>query len=122
MYVINWNQVPETENLPNNFRTALAGKEMGINRIRWEHPTALPPHVHDDAEQCVIVTEGAISFTIGGETSTLGVGDVAVVPRGVLHSGESIAGEAVFIEVFTPLRIENLLGFLGESFIAPDRG
>ena len=65
---------------------------MGINRIRWEHPTTLPPHVHDDAEQCVIVTEGAISFTIGGETSTLGEGDVAVVPRGVLHSGESISG------------------------------
>ena len=28
MYVINWSQAPETENLPNNFRTALAGKEM----------------------------------------------------------------------------------------------
>ena len=121
MYVINWSQVPETENLPKNFRTALAGKEMRINRIRWEHPTTLPPHVHDDAEQCVIVTEGEISFTIGGETSTLREGDVAVVPRGVLHSGESITGEAVFIEVFTPLRIENLLGFLGESFIAPER-
>jgi len=121
MYVINWNQVPETENLPNNFRTALAGKEMGINRIRWEHPTTLPPHVHDDAEQCVIVTEGVISFTIGGESFTLGVGDVAVIPRGVEHSGASIIGQAIFIEVFTPLRIENLLGFLGESFIAPER-
>jgi quercetin dioxygenase-like cupin family protein len=69
----------------------------------------------------VIVTEGVISFTIGGDTFTLGVGDVAVIPRGVEHSGESIIGEAVFIEVFTPLRIQNLLGFLGESFIAPER-
>lgn len=120
MFVIKWNQVTETENLPNNFRTALAGKEMGINRIRWVHPTSLPPHVHDDAEQCVIVTEGQIAFTIGGDSFTLGVGDVAVIPRGVEHSGESISAEAVFVEVFTPLRIENLHGFLGESFIAPE--
>lgn len=119
VYALNWNQVPETENLPNNFRTAVAGKEMGINRVRWVHPTVLPEHVHDDAEQCVIVTEGIIQFTIGGDSMTLGVGDVAVIPRGVPHSGESMVGEAVFIEVFAPLRIENLLGFLGESFVGP---
>ncbi len=119
VYSLNWNQVPETENLPNNFRTAMAGKEMGINRVRWVHPTVLPPHVHDDAEQAVIVVEGIIKFTIGHESLTLGAGDVAVIPRGTLHSGESIVGEAVFIEVFAPLRLENLLGFLGESFVAP---
>jgi quercetin dioxygenase-like cupin family protein len=120
MYSLNWNQVPETENLPNNFRTAMAGKEMGINRVRWVHPTILPPHVHEDAEQAVIVMEGIIQFTIGNESLTLGNGDVAVIPRGVEHSGQSIVGEAVFVEVFAPLRLENLLGFLGESFVAPE--
>lgn len=119
MYSLNWNQVPETENLPNNFRTAMAGKEMGINRVRWVHPTVLPAHVHDDAEQAVIVVEGIIQFTIGDENLTLGAGDVAVIPRGTIHSGESIVGEAVFIEVFAPLRLENLLGFLGNAFVAP---
>ena len=120
MYALNWNQVPETENLPNNFRTAVAGKEMGINRVRWVHPTTLPAHVHDDAEQAVLVIEGIIQFTIGSESLTLGVGDVAVIPRGVVHFGESVVGEAVFIEVFAPLRLENLLGFLGKSFVGPE--
>jgi quercetin dioxygenase-like cupin family protein len=99
MYTLNWNDVPETENLKNNFRVAVAGKEMGINRIRWVHPTSLPDHTHDDAEQVIIMLEGEIKFT--------------VVPRHAHHSGESIAGEAVFVEVFAPLRIENLFGFLG---------
>ena len=119
MYSLNWSQVPETENLPNNFRIAMAGKEMGINRIRWVHPTVLPEHVHDDAEQAVIVLEGIIQLTIGSESLSLGAGDVAVIPRGTPHSGESIVGEAIFVEVFAPLRFENLLGFLGDAFIAP---
>jgi len=65
------------------------------------------------------VTEGVISFTIGGESFTLGVGDVAVIPRGVEHSGASIIGEAIFIEVFTPLRIEKSAGILGRIVYCP---
>lgn len=117
MYAISWNDVPETAHQENNFRRAVAGKEMGVNRIRWVHPTTLPPHIHDDAEQAIVVIEGSISFTINGQELTLSNGDVAVVPRGAVHSGRSIEGEAVFIEVFAPLRIENLHAFLGDTSV-----
>jgi mannose-6-phosphate isomerase-like protein (cupin superfamily) len=112
-FACSWASLPEREVLPNNFRTAVAGREMGINLIRWVHPTELPPHVHLDAEQALVVTSGRIAFTIGGQAMELGVGDVAVIPRGLEHSGHSLEGEASFVEVFAPLRIENLLGFLG---------
>lgn len=117
MYSLNWDDVPQTQHLENNFRNAVMGKEMGVNRIRWVHPTELPPHVHEDAEQAIVVLEGAISFTINGEVLTLGVGDVAIVPRGATHSGRSIEGEAVFIEVFAPLRAEHVFGFLGDTSV-----
>ena len=52
---------------------------------------------------------------MGGEETVLAVGDVVVIPRGVVHSGHSIEGEASFIEVFAPARLENLVGFLGNS-------
>jgi quercetin dioxygenase-like cupin family protein len=122
MYVANWDALPETENLPNNFRVAVAGREMGVNRIRWVHPTVLPHHSHPDAEQCVVVTSGSIELTIGDETQVLKPGDIAVIPRDVTHSGRSIEGEATFIEVFAPLRIENLVGFLGEPSLPPAGG
>lgn len=122
MYSLNWNQVPETENLPNNFRVAVASKEMGINRIRWVHPTSLPNHTHDDAEQAIVMLEGEIKFTINGEQLHLRPGDVTVVPRGAEHSGESISGEAVFIEVFAPLRLENVFGFLGGPGMPEQKG
>jgi quercetin dioxygenase-like cupin family protein len=113
MYATSWDGLPETEGLPNNFRAAVAGREMGVNRIRWVHPTELPPHVHDDAEQALMVLSGSIAFTIDGTDLKLGAGDVAIVPRGAVHGGHSLEGEAVFLEVFAPLRIENLVGFLG---------
>lgn len=113
VYSVAWNELPEVEGLPNNFRTAVAGREMGVNKIRWIHPTELPPHTHDDAEQAIIVTAGRIAFTIDDEDMILAAGDVAIVPRSSVHGGHSIEGEAEFIEVFAPLRIENLVGFLG---------
>lgn len=115
-----WSSFPEREVLPNNFRTAVAGREMGLNLIRWVHPTELPVHTHPDAEQAIVMTSGRIVFTIGGQEMELSAGDVAVVPRDVEHGGRSIEGEATFVEVFAPLRLENLLGFLGGASM-PDR-
>jgi quercetin dioxygenase-like cupin family protein len=117
MYAVNFSEIAETENLPGNFRRAVTGKEMGINKIRWVHPTVLPEHVHHDAEQAVIMLSGRISLTINDLQHELDEGDVAVIPRGSLHSGHSLEGEAVFIEVFSPTRIENVFGFLGDASV-----
>lgn len=113
MYVAAWDELPEVEGLPNNFRRAAAGREMGVNHIRWVHPTELPPHTHEDAEQAIVMLSGQIAFTIDGTDMTLRAGDVAIVPRSAVHGGHSIEGEATFVEVFAPLRLENLVGFLG---------
>jgi quercetin dioxygenase-like cupin family protein len=113
MFACSWSDVPETEGLPNNFRRAVAGVEMSVNRIRWVHPTELPPHVHDDAEQAIVVLAGRIEFTIDGTDLVLAAGDVAFVPRGAVHGGRSIEGEAEFVEVFSPMRVDLLPGFLG---------
>jgi mannose-6-phosphate isomerase-like protein (cupin superfamily) len=110
-----WSALPEVEVLPNNFRTAVIGRDMGINRIRWVHPTTLPTHIHPDAEQAMVLTGGRIAFTVAGQETVLQEGDVVLIPRGVEHSGRSIEGEATFVEIFAPGRVENLVGFLGGS-------
>ena len=35
-YVVNWDDLPEVEILPNNFRKSAAGLKSGVNRIRIE--------------------------------------------------------------------------------------
>lgn len=112
-YATSWDEQPEVEGLPNNFRVAVAGRKMGVNRIRWVHPTSLPEHSHPEHEQANVMIAGRIEMTIGGEKMILSAGDVAIVPEGVPHSGRSLEGEAVYIEVFSPLRVENLIGALG---------
>ncbi|GAB6902221.1 cupin domain-containing protein [Kineosporia succinea] len=122
-YWASLSELPEREVLPGNFRTAVSGREMSINQIRWVHPTVLPEHTHPDAEQAMVLTAGRISFTVAGHETTLRTGDVVIIPRGVPHSGRSVEGEATFIEIFAPARVENLLGFLaGPTMPSPAPG
>lgn len=119
MYVTRWDDVPEVEVLPNNHRRAVSGLEVGINCIRWEHPSGTPLHVHDDAEKAVFVIEGTMEWQIRGETFRLDAGTVAVVPRGVEHCGRTTGATVRFYEAFAPARIQNLVGFLGQGILPP---
>ena len=115
VFAVAFGSVPETEGYPNNFRRAVLGRELGVNQIRWVHPTELPEHTHPDAEQAVVVTDGEVEFTVDGQVLRLTVGDVLIIPRHVVHSGRSTGADAAFIEVFAPGRVENLAGFLGNQ-------
>jgi mannose-6-phosphate isomerase-like protein (cupin superfamily) len=119
VYTARWDDLPEVEVLPRNHRRAVSGLEIGVNCIRWEHPTGTPPHAHDDAEKAVLVVEGTMDWQIGGETVRLDPGTVAVVPRGVEHSGRTTGAAVRFYEVFAPARIQNLVGFLGKGLLPP---
>ncbi|MDA8048006.1 MAG: cupin domain-containing protein [Actinomycetota bacterium] len=119
MYAVPWADLPEVEVLPNNYRRAVAGLEVGINLVRWEHPSGTPPHVHDDAEKAVIVLEGTMEWLIAGQALQLDEGDVAVVPRGVEHSGRTTGARVRFYEAFAPSRVQNLVGFLGQGLLPP---
>ena len=44
------------------------------------------PHAHCDRDKLYVVLAGAGVVSIGDETATVGPGDVAVAPAGVVHS------------------------------------
>ena len=115
VFAVPFGSVTETEGFPNNFRRAVLGRELGVNQIRWVHPTELPVHAHPDAEQAVVVTEGEVEFSVDGQVLRLIAGDVLIIPRHVVHSGRSTGADAQFIEIFAPGRVENLAGFLGNQ-------
>jgi mannose-6-phosphate isomerase-like protein (cupin superfamily) len=41
---------------------------------------------------------------------------VCVIPPATPHYGESLGEDALFYEVFAPVRFQNLIGFLGKIF------
>jgi homogentisate 1,2-dioxygenase len=64
--------------------------------------------------------EGSMVWEIGGGTVELEPGMVAVVPRGVEHSGWTTGGTVRFYEAFAPARVQNLVGFLGQGLLPPN--
>ncbi len=115
-YMADWQSLPEIEILPGNFRRSAAGLQTGANRIRLVHPSGTPLHHHETEEQMVFMLEGEMDVTIGPETFRMRPGAVCAIPAGAVHQFQSIADEALFIETFSPMRVQNLIGFLGRIF------
>ena len=69
---------------------------------------ALPAHRHMNEAETIYIVDGEFEMTIGDEQSTLGPGDVAHVPAGVLHAGRLLSSEpARRVLVFSPSGIEH---------------
>ena len=117
-YVAKWADLPEVEVLPNNFRKSIAGLKSGVNYLRFKHPMQTPLHHHDDAEQTVLMLKGRMIIQLGDERHEVGEGDVCVVPLGVEHKFETLEDhpDVELFEIFAPMRVQNLVGFLGRIF------
>jgi quercetin dioxygenase-like cupin family protein len=74
---------------PNGVMTTLASPTLGGSRASlWlveMHPGAGGPEHAFDGELIWAVTRGAAELTMAGATTTLGPGDTAVLPAGVMR-------------------------------------
>jgi quercetin dioxygenase-like cupin family protein len=64
-------------------------------------------HAHHH-EQVGMVVKGRLVFTIGGETKTLGPGEMYRIPGGVRHKVVTLDKPAQALDIFTPVREEYL--------------
>ena len=52
-----------------------------------------------------------------GQDDTIAkVGDIVVIPKGLFHWLESDGCDCEFIEIFSPRRVQNLIGYIGRIF------
>ncbi|MFN2561452.1 MAG: cupin domain-containing protein [Jatrophihabitans sp.] len=84
------------------FQPVLGEKSL-VNFVSFDPHTEAPMHVHAE-EQVVVVTEGEFEFTIGEETRTMRVGDVAVIPSWVPHGAHTLDTPCKEIDMFSPPR------------------
>ena len=81
-----------------------------LRTIQFVHHVLIPPqgrhvqelHVHPNAEELVIITQGSGTITIDGETIAVTVGDVAYIPPDAQHELRNDSAEllgAFFINV-----------------------
>ena len=76
--------------------------KMTIGEVDLAPGVALPMHSHPH-EQISYVISGRFEFTVGGETTILEPGMVALIPGGVMHGGKTLTACRV-IDLFSPVR------------------
>jgi quercetin dioxygenase-like cupin family protein len=69
-------------------------------------PNALVAEHHHDNEQLGFILQGGMTFTIGGETRTLGPGDTYNIPSHTPHSAVTGPEGCVAMDVFAPVRAD----------------
>lgn len=74
--------------------------------VYWtiEADAPLPAHSHPH-EQVINMLEGQFEISVGGQTRTLGPGEVAVIPGGAEHTGRAVTACKI-LDVFYPIRQE----------------
>lgn len=71
--------------------------------VTFEPHSVVEEHSHPH-EQMGIIVSGQVEFTIGGETATLGPGDLYRIPSNIRHRVVALGGIAVAFDVFSPVR------------------
>lgn len=81
-----------------------------------------PPHTHTREDEAFYVTEGELSFTVGGEPLVVGPGGFACPPRGVPHSFTNKgATPAKAVVVLAPAGLEEMFFETGRPWDSADR-
>lgn len=94
---------------PNHVAFVLSGDDTGgtfsLTDFSMAPPPAPgpPPHVHEDADECVYVLEGTLEMGVGDRVITGSPGSVMLAPKGTLHALTNAGtGPARFIVVLSP--------------------
>jgi quercetin dioxygenase-like cupin family protein len=116
-----WNGVELHEFVPGVNIHAVGGEQVLVCRVNYDPGFGVPTHRHEHTEQVMVVTEGELELTVAGETRRLGVGDWAVINRGIEHSVHTEGG-AQFIEALAPVPLDHVPDRERDLVLGPDGG
>ena len=113
-----WDTVPREQVSDLIGRRMIYGEKVML--VRWEFAKGcyVASHRHPN-EQVAVVESGQLRMVIDGEESTLGAGDIRVIPPNTSHDAEAIE-DTVVIDIFSPPR-EDFLGGEGPGYLTRGR-
>ena len=83
----------------------ITGERLTMALVDLEPNKPVGEHHHGN-EQLGFILQGELTFTIGGETRTLGPGDTYAISSEVLHSAVTGPQGCVVVDVFAPVRAD----------------
>jgi quercetin dioxygenase-like cupin family protein len=97
-----WDDVEHEQLSPLISRRLITGGQLMIAHVYLKKGAVVPEHAHHN-EQLTYILEGALRFTIDGETIDVGAGEVLTIPAHVPHRAEALE-DTLDVDVFTPPR------------------
>jgi quercetin dioxygenase-like cupin family protein len=83
---------------------AIYGTNASVSFLEFPAYSKIPPHTHPN-EQIGIVEEGALLYTINGESKLCSAGSAFVIPPNAVHSATVVSDKpARLVDIFTPPR------------------
>lgn len=98
-------ELPATEMLPGVVRRAVCLEHAMLTFFEFEPGSVVPEHRHPH-EQITYVIQGALEFTLGGETRVLRAGQGVCCPPHEFHSSTTLDQPTVAIDAWYPRREE----------------
>lgn len=83
----------------------IAGARASLSLVELQPGAIVPEHRHEH-EQLGLCIEGSITFTVDGETRTLGPGGTWRIPSDRPHDAVAGPDGAVVVDIFSPVRTE----------------
>jgi len=116
-----WNEVEPHSFLPGVSLHAIGGDQVLLCRVTYAPGARVASHAHDACEQLMAIVDGEVTVTIGGESRTLGRGDVVVISRGLEHEVHSETG-CTFFEALAPVPLDHVPEPGRDLVLGPDGG
>lgn len=96
-------ELPQLDLAPGILARALVGTGLLVSFVRWEPRSVAPLHAHAE-EQVLVMLEGELEVTLGGEVRMLHPGEAVLIPAWVEHGVRSFENGAYQLDVFNPPR------------------
>jgi len=105
--VVHYPDVPELELNPGSMSHIVSTESVMLSFLTQEPNAYFPPHRHE-AEQVMIVVDGAQDEIVEGKLYHLEKGDVIMLPSNIEHGGYIPESGCKAIDIFLPPRTDLL--------------
>lgn len=115
---LRWEDVPLAPGLrPGASRQAVAGQRLSVVRARIDTDATFDETLHaHEHEQMLLMVSGRLELQIEEARAWLLPGEFAYFPSGAYHGAVGVGDEgAEYFEIFSPPRIDQLIGYIGPS-------
>ncbi len=103
-----WNSIPPEQLNPLLTRQFITGQQCMLARVVLTKGCVVPEHSHPN-EQIAFILEGALRFSLAGETHTVHAGEILVIPANLPHSAVALE-DTIDFDIFAPPRQDWISG------------